>query len=88
MDITTEFGKLNITRPKRVLMILDAMVPARKKSRFITAAIEEKLAKERRENAFAALLQAPPTLTEIDNPVAWVDELRRADEERLQALGL
>jgi hypothetical protein len=88
MNTTTEFGKLNITVPKKILVALDATVPARKKSSFITDAIEEKLAKDQQEEAWRRFMDLPPTLTNIEDPVEWVDNLRAEEEGRLERLGL
>jgi len=84
MSTPSEIGRLNITLPKRTIVALEAVVPQRGKSNFIAEAIEEKLERERWQHAFAAVQQLPPTLTHITNPVQWVEELRREDEQRLE----
>jgi hypothetical protein len=84
MSTPTEIGRLNITLPKRTIVALDAVVPQRRKSSFIAQAIEEKLERERWERAFTAVQQLPPTLSHITNPVQWVEQLRREDEQRLE----
>lgn len=83
MNTQTSVGRLNITLPAQTLAALEAIVPERRKSSFIAQAIEEKLERERWQTAFDRLSALPPTLTQISNPVEWVEELRREDEYRL-----
>ena len=86
--MNTDTSRLNISLPKRTIEKLAQAAPERGKSHFIAEAIEEKLDRERWEAAFARLQALPPTLTEIEDPVRWVEELRQEDEVRLKELGI
>jgi len=80
--------RLNVSLPKPIVEALKRNMRARTASGFIAAAIEEKLAREQREEAWNHFLTLPPTLTQIADPVQWVDDLRAEDEERLKHLEL
>jgi hypothetical protein len=84
MTSIADIGRLNITLPKLTIAALEAAVSGRSKSGFIAQAIEEKLARHRWDAAFAKLQELLPTLTHIHDPVRWVEQLRREDEQRLE----
>ena len=74
------FVRMNITVPRRLAVELEKETPERGKSGFISEAIEEKLIRERRENALKALAKLPPAFPEIKDAAAYVRKLRREDE--------
>jgi metal-responsive CopG/Arc/MetJ family transcriptional regulator len=88
MSTHADSGRLNITLPKRTIAALEAVVSERGKSSFIAQAIEEKLERDRWEAAYNKLQELPPTLTHITDPVQWVAQLRREDEQRLEHFDL
>ena len=57
--------RINITVPHWIVSELKKEVPKRGKSSFVTAAIKEKLAREKREKAFKKLAELPPTFVNI-----------------------
>jgi len=90
MDIiNTGVVRINVTVPKRLLSELEKEVPERGKSRFVSKAIEEKLAKEKRERALRELTRLPATFLLIEDGAKYiVREREREDKERSRHLGL
>lgn len=84
--IHTEYIKVTLSIPKRI--IDDLKDSTNNMSKYVSEAIEEKRLKERREQAWQELLAAPPTHTEIDDPVQYIIDLRKGDDERMKRLGL
>ena len=54
---------------------------------FLEAA-PEKVERQKWQAAFDRVLELPAILTGISDPVAWVDNLRAQDEDRLERLGI
>lgn len=82
---TTNMGvvRVNITLPKVLLAELEKKVPVRGKSSFVADAIEEKLAREKREMALRELAKLPPAFTKIKDAAAYIENARiKEDEER------
>jgi metal-responsive CopG/Arc/MetJ family transcriptional regulator len=73
--------RVNITIPKDLIDELEKEVPNRGKSRFITKAIKEKLARERREKAFMEIHDAPSAFPHIKNTAKYVSQMRKKDDE-------
>ena len=80
--------RVNISLPKRFVQELRANVAKRSLSAFLREAAEEKIAREKWQSAFARFMSLPPTLTNIADPVRWVEELRAQEEERLTRQGV
>jgi metal-responsive CopG/Arc/MetJ family transcriptional regulator len=87
MDIGTAI-RVSVTLPRKTLEGLKRRVTGRTMSRFVAEAIEEKLERERKEEAWRQFMELPPTLTEITDPTQWVNNLRAEEEERLKRLKL
>ncbi len=80
--------RINISLPEQTLNMLRRVAPKRGISRFLVVALEEKIEKDKKENALKELLAAPATFTNIKNSASWVRESRRVDEKRLKRLGI
>ena len=86
MNTTSDVIRLSITVPRS--LVNDLKTEVNNLSKYITEAIQERRKREQCEKAWQELLAAPPTFTEIDDPVAFISELRAGDEERLKRLGV
>ncbi len=86
MNTTSDVIRLSITIPRS--LVNDLKTDVDNLSKYITEAIQERRKQEQREKAWQELLDAPPTFTEIDDPVAFIRDLRAGDEERLKRLGV
>jgi hypothetical protein len=80
--------RVNISMPKRIFTEVRNFVSGRNFSKFVTSAIEEKMARMKREEALKRLVEAPASFTDVDDPVAHVKTLRAGDEERAKRLGI
>ena len=79
--------RINVTVPKQLLHEVEKAVAKRGKSSFITEAIAEKLAREKRERALGELAALPPTFTDIADGATYIAQQRGTDErKRLQKL--
>lgn len=86
---TTTIGvvRVNITLPKVLLSELEKKVSTRGKSSFVADAIEEKLAREKKEMALRELAEFPPTFMNVKDAAAYIEETRaKEDEERIAQL--
>ena len=86
MNTVTEYARLNITVPKDIADYMRRHTS--NISKYISDAISERIAKERREKAFREILAGPPSFTEVGDSVEYVRKLRAGDEERTKRLGL
>lgn len=85
----TSFVRLNITLPKSTVEALESEVPKRGKSQFIAEAIEEKITREKREEAFERLAKLPPTFIDIKDSSAYISTMRKKeDAQRRKKLGI
>ena len=74
-----------MTIPKQLLHEVEKAVAKRGKSSFITEAIAEKLARDKRERALEELAALPPIFVDIADGATFIAEQRRTDErKRLQ----
>ncbi|MDO8657919.1 MAG: hypothetical protein Q7K55_04215 [Candidatus Levybacteria bacterium] len=80
--------RINITVPEYILKELEKEVPERGKSSFVAGAIEEKLARKKREKALEELLGAPASFTKIKDSAVYIRKTRRLDNKRLKRLGI
>ncbi len=87
--INTGIVRINVTVPKRLLSDLEKEVPERGKSGFISKAIEEKLARKKKEESLKELAKLPATFTNIKEAAKYTArEREREDEERSRRLGI
>lgn len=79
--------RINITLPRALLSELVKEVPVRGKSGFVASAIEEKLARRKRETALKKLAKLPPTFIEVKDAAAYIEKTRaKEDKERTSRL--
>jgi hypothetical protein len=57
-------------------------------SRYISEAVRERIARERREKALREILAAKPTFTDVTDGVSFVQDVRTGDKKRDKRLGL
>lgn len=84
---TTKATRISITIPNSLLNQLKQITLKGTMSNYFAAAVEEKLRREQSAQAWEQFMALPPTLTDITDPLQWVNDLRAADEERLRQLG-
>lgn len=81
--------RINITIPKHILAIMEKELPLRKKSGFISEAIEEKIARDRQKKALKDLAGLPPTFKNISDGKKYIYKIRlEEDDERSKRLGI
>ncbi len=81
--------RINVTIPKRLISELEKEVPKRKKSGFVSKAIEEKLARKKKERALRELANLPATFTNIKDGADYIASGRgKEDKERSMRLGV
>lgn len=82
MNTQSDTVRYNIVAPRT--LDADLRIYARNNiNQYVLTAVQKQIDEDKRLAAFKAMLSLPPTFTQIDNPVAWVEELRESDEERL-----
>lgn len=87
--MNTGVVRINITVPKKLLSELEKEVPDRGKSGFVASAIEEKLARERKEKALKELSKLPATFTNIGDGAKYIaSEREKEDKDRSRILGV
>jgi hypothetical protein len=57
-------------------------------SKYISEAVRERIAREKREKALREILAGKPTFTDVKDGTTYVRELRSADKKRDKRLGL
>lgn len=86
MNTATGYTRINLTIPKDILSYLkhnsDNM------SKYISEAVRERIAREKREKALKEILAAAPTFTDVKDGTTYVRELREVDKKRDKRLGL
>lgn len=81
--------RINVTIPKRLISELEKEIPERGKSGFVAKAIEEKLAKKKKEKALKELTKLPATFTNIGDGAKYIaGEREREDKKRSRYLGI
>lgn len=81
--------RINISLPSDLVKALKKQTRSRGLSKFLAVAAEEKIIKEKRENALKEILKAPPAFTFLKGKnaaVNWVRKLRAEDNGRLKRL--
>lgn len=82
-------ARINVTVPKRILSDLEKEVPERGKSGFISKAIEEKLARKKKEKTLRELTKLPATFINIKDGAKYITgEREKEDKERSRYLGI
>lgn len=81
--------RINVTIPKKLISELEKEVPERGKSGFVSQAIEEKLARNKKERALRELAKLPATFTNIRDGAEYIaSERAKEDKERSVRLGI
>ncbi len=85
-NASSQYIRVNLTIPKEVLE--DVKKQQGNISQFASEAMREKLARQKREQAFKDILAGEPSFTDIADSVEYVRKLRAEDEKRMQRLGI
>jgi metal-responsive CopG/Arc/MetJ family transcriptional regulator len=80
--LNTNVTRINITIPKKIITELEKAVPNRGKSSYISAAIQEKLIRERRIEALKDLRKLPATFTNIKDSTKYITKMRKDDDKK------
>jgi hypothetical protein len=86
MNTATEYTRVNLTLPKDILSYLKRNTG--NMSKYISEAVKERIARERREKALREILAAKPTFSDARDGTTYVRELRSMDKKRDARLGL
>jgi hypothetical protein len=86
MNTATGYTRVNLTIPKDIIAYLKRH--SDNMSRYISEAVRERIAREKREQALAEILSAKPTFTDVADGVSFVREVRSGDKKRDARLGL
>jgi hypothetical protein len=86
MNTATGYTRVNITLPTDIATYVRRNTA--NISKYISEAISERMARERREHALKTILSGSPTFTDITDSSAYVRALREEDKARDHRLGL
>jgi predicted nucleic acid-binding protein len=75
---------ITLSMPKHV--VDDLKEHTKNLSKYVSEAIVEKRARERRDKALQEILAYPPTFTDVEDSVAYIRTLRSLDNQRLEEL--
>ncbi len=82
----SSYIRINISVPKD---IVDAVKNRTANvSKYISEATSEKIRRDEIVKAMEELRNSPPTFQDIEDPTAFIRELRAGDEERMKRLGV
>ena len=84
--MTNNYTRITITMPNDLIAHLKRN--SANISKYISDTINERMIRERKERAWKELVAGPATFTTIADPVAYIEELRAGDEERMTRLGI
>ena len=86
MHTGTGYTRVNLTIPKDIIDYLKRH--SDNMSRYISEAVRERIAREKREKALREILSAEPTFTDVPDGATFVREVRAEDTKRDKRLGL
>jgi len=86
MNTAAGYTRVNLTIPKDIIEYLKRHTE--NMSSYISEAVRERIAREKREKALREILAAHPTFTDVKDGTAFVRELRSVDKKRDKRLGL
>lgn len=86
MNTATGYARINLTMPKEIVEHLKRHTE--NMSKYISEAVRERIARDKRENALREILAAKPTFTNVKDGATFVRELRSIDKKRDARLGL
>lgn len=86
MNTATGYTRINLTIPKELVEHLKRHTV--NMSKYISEAVRERIAREKREKVLHEILAAKPAFTHVKDGTTYVRELREADKKRDSRLGL
>jgi hypothetical protein len=86
MNTAIGYTRVNLTIPKDIIEYLKRHTE--NMSSYISEAVRERIAREKREKALREILAAKPTFTDVRDGATFVRELRSVDKKRDKRLGL
>ncbi len=86
MNTATGYTRVNLTISKDIIEYLKHNTE--NMSKYISEAVRERIAREKREKALREILAGKPTFTNVKDGTKYVRELRSADKKRDKRLGL
>jgi hypothetical protein len=86
MNTATGYTRVNLTIPKDVMEYLKHHTE--NMSKYISEAVRERIAREKREKAVREILAGKPTFADVKDGMTYVRELRSVDKKRDERLGL
>jgi hypothetical protein len=86
MNTATGYTRVNLTISKDIIEYLKRHTE--NMSSYISEAVRERIAREKREKALREILAAKPTFTDVKDGTTYVQELRAGDKKRDERLGL
>jgi len=86
MNTVTGYTRINLTMPKEIVEHLKRHTE--NMSKYISEAVRERIARDKREKALREILAAKPTFTNVKDGTTFVRELRSDDKKRDKRLGL
>ena len=86
MNTATGYTRVNLTIPKDIIEYLKHNTE--NMSKYISEAVRERIAREKKEKALREILAAKPTFTHVKDSTTYVWELRSVDKKRDERLGL
>jgi post-segregation antitoxin (ccd killing protein) len=86
MHTATGYTRVNLTIPKDIIDYLKRH--SDNMSRYISEAVRERIAREKREKALREILAAKSTFTDVPDGATFVREVRSEDRKRDKRLGL
>ena len=86
MNTATGYTRVNLTISKDIIEYLKHNTE--NMSKYISEAVRERIAREKREQALSEILTGKPTFTDVKDGTTYVRELRSIDKKRDKRLGL
>ena len=86
MNTAIGYTRVNLTIPKDIIEYLKRHTE--NMSSYISEAVRERIAREKKEKALREILAAKPTFTGTKDGTTYVRELRSVDKKRDERLGL
>ncbi len=86
MNTAIGYTRVNLTIPKDIIEYLKRHTE--NMSSYISEAVRERIAREKREKALREILAAKPTFTDVRDGTTFVRALRSVDKKRDKRLGL
>lgn len=85
MNTATGYTRINLTIPKDIIAYLKRHT--NNMSKYISEAVSERIARDRREKALREILAAKSTFEDVKDGTTYLHELRSVDKKRDKRLG-